>query len=85
MYEQPSNSSLQRRVAHKGEDCLLLAPGEGGLFGVQGIVFGADDVQDLIDEADIFSPAFHLDSGFAEEIMNPCSGGCLSYMIGAIP
>ena len=67
------------------ENCLLLAPGEVDLFGVQGIVFGADDVQDLIDEADIFSHAFHLDSGFAEGIMNPCSGGCLSNMLSAIP
>jgi len=53
--------------------------------GGRGIVFGADDVQDLIGEADIFSHAFRLDSGFAEGIMNACSGGCLSNMISAIP
>ena len=67
------------------EDCLLLAPGEGDFQGAQGIMFGADDAQDLIVKMDIFSLAFPLDSGITEGIMNPCSGGCISNMISAIP
>jgi len=53
------------------EDCLLLAPSEGDFQGAQGIMFGADDTLYLIGEAEIFSLAFHLDSGFAEGIINP--------------